>query len=50
MFLYLVLVPVPVCPGQGQLPAKLAGAGPVLVEDIVEAAAVLTLGNDERTF
>jgi hypothetical protein len=46
---YLVLVPVPVGPGLGQLPAQLAGAGTVLVEDVVQAPALFALSDDERT-
>ncbi len=45
---YLVLVPVPVGPGLGQLPAQLAGAGTVLVEDVVQATALFALRDDER--
>ena len=38
---HLVLVPVPVGPGLGELAAELTSAGPVLVDHVVQAKAVL---------
>ena len=44
---YLVLVPVPVCPGLGHLATQLARARPILVQHVVQAPALLRLSNDK---